>query len=210
MEELADVLRQERHHLEVLLYRLTLTRLLLRDQKVRFLGWSSEEIQRARQQTREIDLLRAAHVELHGGRASSGQPPTLRQMASLAGDPWAGILRDHHDALSELVAEIEVVAHATAEAARKGIRRLADDAHAASINGPRATKAPARNQSTSPVEPQPATPRPALSAWRAAPFSDELLPDDGDLTMLAKEGAYERVLAASGKLQIPSLLAFLR
>jgi hypothetical protein len=53
-------------------------------------------------------------------------------------------------------------------------------------------------------------PRPALSAWRASTFSDELLPDDEDLTMLAKEGAYERVLAASGKLQIPSLLAFLR
>jgi hypothetical protein len=210
MEELADVLRQERHHLEVLLYRLTLTRLLLRDQKVRFLGWSSEEIQQARQQTREIDLLRAAHVQLLEVRGSGGQPPTLRQMASLAGDPWAGILRDHHDALGELVAEIEVVAHATGEAARKAIRGLADDAQTRSTKAPRGGKVPARNQKTSPVEPQPVVPRPALSAWRAAPFSDELLPDDEDLTLLAKEGAYERVLAASGKLQIPSLLAFLR
>ena len=121
MEELAEVLRQERHHLEVLLYRLTLTRLLLQAREVRFLRWSSQEVERARQRTREIDLLRAANVQLLGVRGLHGQAPTLRQLASLAGVPWAGILRDHHDAMGALVAEIEVAAHQAAELARDGI-----------------------------------------------------------------------------------------
>ena len=68
----------------------------------------------------------AANVQLLGVRGPNRQAPTLRQLASLAGDPWAGILRDHHDALTGLVAEIEVVSHKAAELARRGIRRVAD------------------------------------------------------------------------------------
>ena len=64
---------------------------------------------------REVDLLRAANVQLLGVRGPNRQAPTLRQLASLTGDPWAGILRDHHDALTGLVAEIEVVSHQAAD-----------------------------------------------------------------------------------------------
>ncbi len=208
MEELADVLRQERHHLEVLHYRLTSTRLLLRDRQVRYLGWASDEVQRARQQTRETDLLRAANVQLLGLKSTSG-PPTLRKLAGLAHDPWAGILRDHHDALSELVASIEVVAHATADAARREIGRLAREATTATATADRGGSS-RRRPGTGTLETPPTPVPPAMSTWRAVPFSEELLPDDIDLTQLARERAYERVLAASGKLQIPSLLAFLR
>lgn len=209
MEELADVLRQERHHLEVLLYRLTTARLLLRDDRIRFLGWSSQEIQRARRQARESDLLRAANVQLLSVKASGGKTPTLRQLASVAGDPWAGILRDHHDELTALVAHIEVEAHATAEACRKSIRKLAEDSEAQSA-------APARKASSKKgadsrvVEAEPVQAPQPLSTWRALPFDDELLPDDADLTAIAKQRVLEQLLAASGKLQIPSLLAFLR
>lgn len=210
MEELADVLRQERHHLEVLLYKLTLTRLLLQAREVRFLRWSSQEVERARQRTREIDLLRAANVQLLGVRGVHGQAPTLRQLASLAGVPWAGILRDLHEAMAALVAEIEVVAHQAAELARGGIRTVAE-AQERADRSPRAQQAAgSRERRASAVESGPVAPSPALSTWRPLPFDDEILPDDGDLTLLSTETAYQDALAASGKLQIPSLLAFLR
>lgn len=210
MEELADVLRQERHHLEVLLYRLTSARLLLRDHKVRFLGWSAQEIQRARRQTRESDLLRAANVQLLSVRGAGGHPPTLRQLAKGAGEPWAGILRDHHDELTALVAQIEVEAHATAEAARQAIRKLAEASEAGASKPPTRKGGGPRQTSPKAVEAAPAAAPPALSTWRALPFDDELLPDDADLTELTKQRVLEQLLGASGKLQIPSLLAFLR
>ena len=206
MEELAEVLRQERHHLEVLLYRLTMARLLLQAREVRFLRWTSQEIERARQRTREVDLLRAANVQLLGVRGLHGQAPTLRQLASLAGVPWAGILRDHHDAMAALVAEIEVAAHQAAEFARDGIREVADAQEA--VDRASAKVRTGRRRGASGKRPTP--PAPTISTWRPLPFDDELLPDDGDLSLLTTESAYQDALAASGKLQIPSLLAFLR
>lgn len=210
MQEVADVLRQERHALERLLYRLTVTRALLTAREDRFLTWSAGEIERARHHVREIDLLRAANVQLLGVRGMHRQAPTLRQLASLAGDPWAGMLRDHHDALTGLVAEIEVAAHQAAELARRGIRRVADIQTADSSAPDIRARVPDREHAASPVEHRPADAPPALSTWVPLSFDDDLYPDDADLTLLTTEKAYQDALTASGKLQIPSLIAFLR
>lgn len=209
MQEVADVLRQERQALERLLYRLTVSRALLASREAQFLGWSAQEVERARQTVREVDLLRAANVQLLGVRGPNRQAPTLRQLASLAGDPWAGMLRDHHDALTGLVAEIEVVSHQAAELARRGIRRVAD-AQAADDAATRHRHVPERAGVSSPVEGAPASAPPPLSTWSPLSFEDDLSPDDADLTLLTTETAYQDALTASAKLQIPSLVAFLR
>lgn len=210
MQEVADVLRQERHALELLLYRLTVARALLSAEDAQFLTWSSREVERARQRVREIDLLRAANVQLLGVRGMRRQAPTLRQLASLASDPWAGILRDHHDALTGLVADIEVVAHQAAEHARQGIRNVADILMAETASAEALRHVPDRRQEQSPLEGTPATKTPPLSAWRPLSFSDDVWPDDHDLTLLSTETAYQDVLTTAGKLQVPSLIAFLR
>ena len=49
-----------------------------------------------------------------------------------------------------------------------------------------------------------------LSTWSPLSFADDLYPDDADLTLLTTETAYQDALTASAKLQIPSLVAFLR
>lgn len=210
MQEVAEVLRQERHALELLLYRLTISRALLQVQDVEFLTWSSREVERARQRVREVDLLRAANVQLLGVRGVNRQAPTLRQLASLAGDPWSGILRDHHDALTGLVADLEVVAYQAAEFARRGLRRVADaqselDDHVLDFESLTDASALVGHP-----EGGPARKSPPLSSWRATSFQDDILPDDEDLTLLTTENAYQDALTASGKLQVPSLIAFLR
>lgn len=209
MQEVAEVLRQERNSLEQLLYRLTALRALLAGRDEPFLTWAAAEVETARNQVREIDLLRAAQVQLLGVYGPNRTIPTLRQLASLAREPWAGILRDHHDALTNMVAEIEVVRYGSAERARQGIRRVAD---AQSVNrrrrGP--SWSPARQHVSSPPETRPASAPPKLSTWVPMPFDDDLAPDDGDLSLLTTESAYQDALTASGKLQIPSLIAFLR
>ncbi|HET8931681.1 MAG TPA: hypothetical protein VFN21_13555 [Acidimicrobiales bacterium] len=209
MQEVADVLRQERNSLEQLLYRLTALRALLTGRDEAFLTWAAGEVESARNQVREVDLLRAAQVQLLGVYGPNRTIPTLRQLASLAREPWSGILRDHHDALTNMVAEIEVVRYGSAERARQGIRRVAD-AQTAEERRRGANRRPTRRHVTSPVETGPAAHRPKLSTWTPMPFGDDLAPDDGDLTLLTTESAYQDALTASGKLQIPSLIAFLR
>lgn len=209
MQEVAEVLRLERNSLEHLLYRLTALRALLTGRDEQFLSWAANEVESARNQVRETDLLRAAQVQLLGVHGPNRTIPTLRQLASLAREPWAGILRDHHDALTNMVAEIEVVRYGSAERARQGIRRVAD-AQTAEERRRGRLPAPSRQHVGGPVETRPAAQRPKLSTWMPLSFGDDLGPDDGDLTLLTTESAYQDALTASGKLQIPSLIAFLR
>lgn len=209
MQDIADVLRQERNSLEAFLYRLTVLRALLAGRDEMFLSRAADEVEAARNQVREVDLLRAAQVQLFGAHGPNRSTPTLRQLAFLAREPWAGILRDEHDELTDLIAEIEVVRYGSAERARQGIRRVAD-AQAVAERHQARRRVAAREQVTSPVESGPTSVPPRLSTWTPLPFDDGLSPDDIDLTLLTTESAYQDALTASGKLQIPSLIAFLR
>jgi hypothetical protein len=124
MEQLAKALRREQALLEFLLFKLIETRLLLGAGEIRFVPRSTREVERARQRTCGADLARAAVVEGPTGAAAHGGSATLRALADGAVEPWAGMLRDHHDAMCGLVAEIELVAHHNAGLARDGLRDL--------------------------------------------------------------------------------------
>ncbi len=118
MDQIAAVLERERELLEILLFKLIETRLILENGELRFLSRTTREVERARTRAREIDLVRATTI----GRYRSGS--TLRKLAAEAPDPWPGILRDHHELLVSVVAEIEVTAHRNAGAARAGLDAL--------------------------------------------------------------------------------------
>jgi hypothetical protein len=125
MEPVGTILEREGDALEVLLFKLIETRLLIEAGEARFLPRATREVERARTRARELDLLRAATVS----QTSCGA--TLRDLAATANGPWPAILRDHHDVLSRLVAEIEVVAHQNAQAARVGLELLSREPVAA-------------------------------------------------------------------------------
>lgn len=115
MESIAAIVEREGELLDVLLFKLVETRLLLEHGEHRFLSRSSREVERAHRRAREADLVRAATItEVAPGA-------TLRELARRAHEPWPGILRDHHDRLSALVAEIEATAHRNAAVARLGL-----------------------------------------------------------------------------------------
>lgn len=115
MEQVVSVLEQEQEVLDILLFKLVETRLILEAGELRFLSRATREVERARNRCREIDLMRAATVAEYRAGA------TLRDLASSAREPWPSILRDHHDLLAPLVAEIEMTAHLNAEHARIGL-----------------------------------------------------------------------------------------
>lgn len=121
MEQLTDALRREQSLLERMLFKLIETRLLLGAGEVRFVPASTREVTQARQRACNADLGRAAVVGSVHGADRDALTPTLRELAAQASEPWAGMLRDHHDALCGLVAEIEVAAHHNARFAREGL-----------------------------------------------------------------------------------------
>ena len=121
MERIGAVLEREGELLDTLLFKLIETKLLLQAGETRFLSRATREVERVRTRTREVDLMRATTLgQVHGIRAGT----TLRELAAQAPEPWPGILRDHHDRLGHLVAEIEVAAHQNADEARLGLEAL--------------------------------------------------------------------------------------
>lgn len=118
MEQIAAVLEREGELLDILSFKLVETRLLLENGEHRFLARATREVERARRRTREADLVRAASV------ADLRRGTTLRAIAAQVPEPWPGILRDHHERLTALVAEIELTAHRNADLARCGLDSL--------------------------------------------------------------------------------------
>ena len=127
MEQLASALRREQELLDLLLFKLVETRLLLRASESRYVARASDEVERARHHTRQGDRLRAAALTSLGLSRTTGRTVTLHLLASTADEPWAGILRDHHRSLCAAVTEIAAVNHENAALARQGMQRLADE-----------------------------------------------------------------------------------
>lgn len=177
MERVGTILEREGDVLETLLFKLIETRLLLEADETRFLPRATREVERTRNRAREVDLLRAATV----GVIEPGA--TLRELAAAAPAPWPPILRDHHQVLSGLVAEIELVAHQNASLARAGIEALsAVPTGAAAAAG---------------------------GAGRTAPVGTRPV-RNAELDRLARGAALDAVLGTATRLHMPDLLEFLR
>ncbi len=196
MESVVTILEREGEALEVLLFKLVETELLLDADEARFLPRATREVERARARAREIDLLRAATV------ARVDPAATLRAIAADASGPWPAILRDHHDVLTRLVEEIDVVAHRNARAAQEALARL----------GREVVAAPA-----TPVAAGVGAPAPDGSSGR--PFDallDVVAPRrsrpvrNAELDRLARGAALETVFGTAARLRMPDLVDFLR
>ena len=180
MERLATILEREGEALEQLLFKLIETKLLLVADEARFLPRATREVERARSRARELDLVRAATV------ARTGAGTRLRELATTAEGPWPAILRDHHDLLTRLVDEIDVVAHQNACAAERGLTALRCEpvpvGAGVGAGGPLGSSVVA-------------TGRPIRNA---------------ELDRLARGAALEAVLGTAARLRMPDLIDFLR
>lgn len=200
MDELSAALRRERELLDQLRFRFIETRLLLAAREVRYLAWATSEIDQARVRAREADLMRAAHVHRLADENDllGAGTPTLRDLAASADEPWAGILRDHHEGLCAMVSEIEVIGHRNAELARAGIHQVAERA------GPSLFDEWLQSAAVFPDAPGETIVAPQPTAV------DQLEPDAAEAHQLADERAFQDVITTASRLRMPALLAFLR
>ena len=116
MENLATLLQRERLLLELLVFKIKELRHLLLEGDARFLGWASEEVERAVEAVRLVELERAVLVQDIAGASGEGDEAlVLRRLAETAPEPWGVVLNEHRVALQALAAE---VADGLAEARR--------------------------------------------------------------------------------------------
>lgn len=201
MDELVDVLDRERHLLENLVFRLIEARGLLATGEARFLGWAASDIEAASAAVREVELRRATIMSDLG----EGGLPTMAALVRSTSEPWSTLLDDHRRALGRLAGEVGAAIEATHDLAEAGLERVRaagssqpDDlgsrvgehlgARAARMPG--ATDLRGHDQSTQPRH--------------SLPFADL---DDLDREITA--AGYEAVLAATARMALPSLVAFL-
>lgn len=211
---LVDVLQRERELLERLRFRFVGLELMLAAREVRFLAWAAQDLNRARIKVREADLVRAAEVGAVGLKCARGGVASLREVAAVASPPWSGILRDHHDSLCGVVAEIELHGHGIAQRCRDGLAELA---HTGTVELAAVTSASV----VALVGPDPAGGSGTavgrdlggdVSRWRAlsAPDQHRAPGQAEDLDPLSIECLLSDVSASASRLRIPALLAFLR
>jgi hypothetical protein len=188
----------ERGLLEILRFRFVGLGLLLDRGEVRFLEWAMGDLETARARVREADLVRAAEVGLLSLKAAQGIP-SLREVAAVAPAPWATMLRDHHDGLGTVVAEIEVHGHRIAQSCRAGLAELA---HTGSL-APAVAVRPELVATGTVVGGCGPTAAPEDGRLRAPGQAEDL--DPGSIEVLLGTA-----LRTAGRLRLPALLAFLR
>lgn len=196
LEGLVRVLENERGLLEHLRFRYVTLGMVLEHREVRFVEWALQDLEASRARVREADLVRAAEVGVLGLKAAHGIP-SLREVAAVAPVPWARMLRDHHDGLGTVVAEIELHGHRIGQACRAGLAELAHDgALAPAPVGPELVSTGAVGGCLTSSAPE--------AARLRAPGQGEDL-DPGSIEVLLGTA-----LRTAGRLRLPALLAFLR
>lgn len=201
VDELVDVLDRERHLLESLVFRLIEARGLLATGEARFLGWAASDIEAASAAVREIELRRATILS----DMSEGGPPTMAVLVHSAEEPWSTLLAAHRSALGRLAGELGAALEATHDLAEAGLQRVraAGSNHLAEnpdgvgehlgTRWARTPKEAGRRERDASMQPR-----------HSQPFADL---DDLDLEITA--AGYEAVLAATDRMALPSLIAFL-
>lgn len=129
MENLTTLLQRERLLLELLVFKITELRHLLADGDSRFLGWAAEEVERAVEAVRLVELERAVLVQDIAGSASTAvgdESALLQRLAETAPEPWGAVLTEHRLALQALAKEVAEGLAGAGRLAKAGAAAVAD------------------------------------------------------------------------------------
>lgn len=113
LNELSEVLWQERRLLELLLFKLEEEQLLLAAGKTQWLGHATREVETVLDQIRAVELTRA--IEAEAAALDLGTGAGLVALADAAPPPWDELLRDHHAAFVDLTNQIRTLADSNRE-----------------------------------------------------------------------------------------------
>lgn len=130
LETLANVLWEERHIAELLLYKLLTAKLVLASDERRFVSLAIAEVERVIEALRNAESRRNATVAAIADRW--GYPREELKLAVLAREapqPWRDVFADHRDGFHELTTQIEEAAEENRRlmsSALEGVRQALD------------------------------------------------------------------------------------
>jgi FlgN protein len=104
------VLWDERDTLELLQFKLTEENLVVTSGSTRWLHRADAEVRAALERLRLGEVARAAEAQAMARALGMPLETTLAELADVAPEPWATLLREHRSALRALFFEIEAVA----------------------------------------------------------------------------------------------------
>jgi hypothetical protein len=127
MESLITLLDRERLLLELVTFKLVELRQLLLSGETRFLGWASEELDRALAQVRAAELERAVlTASIAADRGLPGDALTLSALIEDAPEPYRTALASAQTALRKSTDEVAQLLSASRRVATEGARSLAE------------------------------------------------------------------------------------
>ncbi|WP_448631308.1 flagellar export chaperone FlgN [Cellulomonas soli] len=115
LNRLSEVLWQERHLLELLLFKLEEEQLLLTSGRTRWLAHATREVEQVLAEIRDAELGRAVEAEAVAQMLGVDPGISLGALADHAPEPWDELLRAHRDAFAVLTAEISQLADGNRE-----------------------------------------------------------------------------------------------
>jgi len=93
--------------------------------ETRFLPWAAEEVERATETVRQVELERAVLVAALGAERGLDEP-ALSDLVADSPDPWRGLLEQTHAELRSLAGEVQDLLHTNRRLAEVGARSLAE------------------------------------------------------------------------------------
>ncbi|GAA3795283.1 flagellar export chaperone FlgN [Cellulomonas soli] len=115
LNRLSEVLWQERHLLELLLFKLEEEQLLLTSGRTRWLAHATREVEQVLAEIRDAELGRAVEAEAVAQQLGIDPGCSLGVLADHAPAPWDELLRAHRDAFATLTSEIAQLADGNRE-----------------------------------------------------------------------------------------------
>ena len=106
LSEVSTILWQERHLLELLVFKLEEQQLLLAAGRTRWLAMAADELDAVMEDLRHVELLRAIEVDATAAALGIAAGPSLAALAAAAPDPWDDLLAQHRTALLLLAEEV--------------------------------------------------------------------------------------------------------
>ena len=130
LEELADRLWDEREVVEYLLYKLTVTRLLLAADEHRFVRHALQDVERTIELLRQGEQRRDATVRRLAARWDVDPAVlTLPELARRAPEPFGHVFADQHRAFRDLAEEIDVLTHSNRALVREQVDLVTTSLH---------------------------------------------------------------------------------
>jgi hypothetical protein len=124
LSEVSNILWRERRLLELLVFKLEEEQLVLRSGRTRWLSHATREVESILEEIKRVELERSMVVTGSSGVRCRPDPPSLRELAAIAPQPWNGILTEHRRALLTLADEIDAITTSNRDLLQRGQRAV--------------------------------------------------------------------------------------